>query len=81
MSKKINQVEPNITDDDILSVNQYISSDSWVTEHKITSELEDQISKFVGRKYSIAVPNGTIALYLSLLASGLSKGKRVECLI
>ena len=77
MSKKINQVEPNIADDDILSVNQYISSDSWVTEHKITRELEDQIGKFVGRKYSIAVPNGTIALYLSLLASGLSKGKRV----
>ena len=77
MSKRINQVEPNIADDDILSVNQYISSDSWVTEHKITRELEDQIGKFVGRKYSIAVPNGTIALYLSLLASGLSKGKRV----
>ena len=65
MSKRINQVEPNIADDDILSVNQYISSDSWVTEHKKTRELENQIGKFVGRKYSIASPKVSRIIYIT----------------
>ena len=77
MLKKINQVEPNILDDDISSVTQYISSGSWITEHNTTREFENKISKFVGRQHAVAVPNGTIALYLSLLASGMSKGKRI----
>ena len=77
MSKKINQVEPNISEEDIKRVNNYMKSDSWITEHEVTKELEDNIAGYSGRKYAVAVPNGTIAIYLSLLASGLSKGKRV----
>ena len=77
MSESINQVEPNISNEDIDSVNQYISSGAWITEHSVTKQLEEEISHFVDRKYAVAVPNGTIAIYLSLLASGLTKGKRV----
>ena len=77
MSKKINQVEPNISEKDIQMVNDYMSSGAWITEHALTKELEDKIADFVGRKYAVAVPNGTIAIYLSLLAAGLTKGKRV----
>ena len=77
MSKKINQIEPDITSQDIDEVTKYMNSDSWITEHKITSSLENQISNIVGRKHSVAVPNGTIAIYLSLVANGITKGKRV----
>ena len=77
MSEKINQVEPNISGDDIQRVNDYMSSGAWITEHALTKELEKKIADFVDRKYAIAVPNGTIAIYLSLLAAGLTKGKRV----
>ena len=77
MSKKINQIEPDVTSQDIDEVTKYMNSDSWITEHKITSSLENQISNIVGRKHSVAVPNGTIAIYLSLVANGITKGKRV----
>ena len=77
MSKKINQVEPNISEQDIQRVNDYMSSGAWITEHALTKELEEKIADFVGRKYAVAVPNGTIAIYLSLLAAGLTEGKRV----
>ena len=77
MSRKINQVEPNISEEDIQKVNDYMSSGAWITEHALTKELEKKIADFVDRKYAIAVPNGTIAIYLSLLAAGLTKGKRV----
>ena len=77
MSKKINQVEPNISENDIQRVNDYMSSGAWITEHALTKELEEKIADFVGRKYAVAVPNGTIAIYLSLLVAGLTEGKRV----
>ncbi len=77
MSKKINQVEPNISLQDAQKVNDYMSSGAWITEHALTKELEEKIADFVGRKYAVAVPNGTIAIYLSLLAAGLTEGKRV----
>ena len=73
----INQFEPNISSEDIESVSQYIQSGSWITEHKLTKELEDKVASYVDRKYAVAVPNGTIAIYLSLLAAGLTEGKRV----
>ena len=55
----INQVEPNISNEDIESVSKYMQSGSWITEHKLTKELEDKIASYVNRKYAVAVPNGT----------------------
>ena len=73
----INQVEPNISNEDIESVSQYMQSGSWITEHKLTKELEDKVAAFVNRTYAVAVPNGTIAIYLALVASGIKKGHKV----
>ena len=73
----INQVEPNISSEDIESVSQYIQSGSWITEHKLTKELEDKVASYVDRKYAVAVPNGTIAIYLALIASGIREGHKV----
>ena len=73
----INQVEPNISSEDIESVSQYMQSGSWITEHKLTKELEDKVASYVNRKYAVAVPNGTIAIYLALIASGIKEGHKV----
>ena len=73
----INQVEPNISNEDIESVSQYMQSGSWITEHKLTKELEDKVASYVNRKYAVAVPNGTIAIYLALIASGVGEGQKV----
>ena len=73
----INQVEPNISNEDIESVSQYMQSGSWITEHKLTKELEDKVASYVDRKYAVAVPNGTIAIYLALIASGVGEGQKV----
>ena len=76
-NQKINQVEPLITNNDAKSVHDYLLSGGWVTEHGITRNFELKIKEFVNRKYAVAVPNGTIAIYLALLASGIKKGDRV----
>ena len=73
----INQVEPNISNEDIESVSKYMQSGSWITEHKLTKELEDKVASYVNRKYAVAVPNGTIAIYLALIASGVREGQKV----
>ena len=57
---------------------QNMASGSWITEHKVTKKLEQNIAEYVNRKYSIAVPNGTIAIYLALIASGISEGHKVS---
>ena len=75
--KNINQIEPLVTQDDAESVYEYLKSGAWITEHKVTNSFEEIIKNRVGRKYAIAVPNGTMAIYLSLLASGIKKGDRV----
>ena len=74
---RIFQVEPSISSDDIEAVNKYISSGSWITEHKLTEDLENQIKQYLDREYAVAVPNGTIAIYLSLLAAGVKENMKV----
>ena len=71
------QVEPKITKKDITAVSDYMSSGGWLTEHKQTQKFEEQISSFLTRKYAISVPNGTIAIYLSLLSLGVKKGDKI----
>ena len=74
---RIFQVEPSISSDDIEAVNNYISSGSWITENKLTLELENNTRTYLGREYAVAVPNGTIAIYLSLLSAGIKDGMKV----
>lgn len=71
------QVEPKITENDIKAVSSYMESGGWLTEHKITEDFETKISEYVSRKYAVSVPNGTIAIYLSLVSLGVKKGDKV----
>jgi len=71
----IHQVEPWITPHDIAAVNEYLLSGGWITEHKKTKELEQAIASFVGARYAIMVPSGTVGLYLALRGVGITPGK------
>jgi len=73
----IHQVEPYITENEIKSVTEYLSSGGWLTEFKKTEEFEQMLSDFLGAKYSVVLTSGTVALYLSLLAMGLKEGDKV----
>ena len=75
--KKINQVEPLVSKDDANAVYKYLNSGGWVTEHSVTRKFETLLKDKVGRENAVAVPNGTIAIYLSLVAAGIKKGDRV----
>ena len=75
--KKINQIEPLISESDINAVSDYLQSGGWITEHKVTEKFEKSISEFCNRRFAVAVPNGTIAIYLALLANNISEGKIV----
>ncbi len=74
---KVFQVTPDIDESDIHSVVNYLESGGWLTEHKITNDLENKIASYVNRDYANAVPNGTIAIYLALISAGVKSGDRV----
>ena len=73
----INQIEPVITEEDIASVDDYLRSGGWLTEHSLTRKLEKEISDYLERSYAVAVPNGTVAIYMALKTQGLGAGDRV----
>lgn len=75
--QRIHQVEPHITNQDAEEVSNYLTTGGWVTEHKVTRNFEKLVSDKVNRTFAHAVPNGTIAIYLALLGSGIKKGHRV----
>jgi perosamine synthetase len=58
-------------------VNECLDS-TWISSKgRFISEFESKFSEFTKIKYSIAVPNGTIALHLALLTLGVGKGDEV----
>jgi len=75
--KRINQVEPYIQEVDKKNIIDFLNTDTWVTEHTVTKDFEQKISNITNRKYCVAVPNGTIAIYLALIGAGITKGMRV----
>jgi perosamine synthetase len=69
--------KPKISSQDIFKLvktarKQYISGDGLVVE-----EFEEEFSNFIGRKYGIAVSNGTAALQIAFECLELKKGDEV----
>lgn len=73
----INHIEPYYGIKEQKAMNKYLKSGGFMTEHGVTEEFEKMLAKFLGVPYVSCVPNGTSAIYLSLLASGIGKGDRV----
>ena len=70
-------IEPKYDKATAKALSKYIDGKGWGTEYKETRKFEEQVAKFLSVKYCFAVPNGTIALSIALLASGLDGARTV----
>lgn len=75
--KFIHQIEPFITEAEITAISEYLRSGGWLTEFEKTREFENMIADFLGVKYAVVLTNGTVGLYLALLAAGIGPGDSV----
>lgn len=58
------------------ALSEVLEGGDFIMRRHLTS-LESNIAKFVGVKYAVGVNSGTDALWLSLLAAGISPGQEV----
>ncbi|MBI3631441.1 MAG: UDP-4-amino-4,6-dideoxy-N-acetyl-beta-L-altrosamine transaminase [Candidatus Staskawiczbacteria bacterium] len=65
-----------IDSDDINEVVKVLRS-NWLTQGPKVDEFENKLAKYCGANYAVAVSNGTAALHLAYLASGLKKDDEV----
>ena len=75
--KKINQMEPWLDEKEQNAVLEYLKSGGWLTEFKKTREFENMIADYVGAKYCSVVSNGTVSLFVAIVALGIGKGDEV----
>jgi len=75
MKKYIPYGRQSIDRKDIQAVLKVLKSD-WLTQGPKVIEFEKALAKYCKAKYSVVVTNGTTALHLAYLASGL-KGSEV----
>ncbi len=66
----------NIDSEDINAVIDVLKSD-FITQGPVISKFENEFSKYVGSKFSVAVSSATAGLHLSVLSLNLKKGDRV----
>jgi perosamine synthetase len=68
---------PHITKKDILSINESLR-DGWISsDGPNVKKFEELFSKYIERKYSVAVSNGTAALEIAVKALGIKKNDEV----
>ena len=68
---------PNITRKDISSVNNTLIN-GWISSSgPDVKKFENKFSKYIGRKYSVAVSSGTAALEIAVKALEIKKNDEV----
>ena len=73
---KIFQVMPYIDEEELNSVRDCFSN-KWLTEGPKSKKFLEYIKNFTGSKYAVFAPNGTLGLFLSLLALNLPRGSEI----
>jgi len=76
MQNKITQVVPNIDDNELRHIAESIE-DKWLTEGPKSQQFLNHIKEFTGSKFAVLAPNGTLGLFLGLLALDLPKGSEI----
>ena len=81
LKSKIKQIYPvsfpSITKKDANNVSRVIR-DGWISsDGPEIKKFEVNFSRFIGRKYSVAVSSGTAALEIAIKASGVKKSDEV----
>jgi perosamine synthetase len=76
MDYKVQQIQPFFDDQEIRNLEKAIST-GWVTEGPFSQEFLSLIKEFTGARYAVLANNGTLGLYLALLAIGCKEGDEV----
>lgn len=76
-NNNIGQMEPWFDTSEEQAVAAYLKSGGWITEFKITEELEKVIAGYLDVKYCVMTTNGTVSLILALLALDIQAGDEV----
>jgi perosamine synthetase len=77
-TKKIHVAEPDLTGNEALYVVDAIQSEKLVSSFgKYISLFEQEIKKYCGREYALAVSNCTTGLHLALMALDIGPGDEV----
>lgn len=70
---KIPQVEPCIGREEKKNIKQVLKN-KWLTEGRFAQEFIERIKGKTQAEYVVLAPNGTLAIYLALLACGIKRG-------
>jgi len=76
-SQFINQMQPWIGPEEKEALVNYLDSGGWLTEFQRTREFEQAIAKYVGSRYASVVSNGTVSLFIALVALRVGPGDEV----
>jgi len=74
--KNIPIANPYIGEEEAKAVYEVVKS-GWLSMGKKVEEFEHEFAEYVGAKHAIAANNGTTALHLALIASGIEEGDEV----
>jgi len=77
VTKRINQMEPWIGEEEKRAMMEYLDSGGWLTEFRKTREFEKLIADYAGSRYASVVNNGTISLVIALMALDIGNGTEV----
>ena len=73
---KIPQVQPWLGKEEIAALSETIEA-NWITEGPKSAEFSSKLNELIGTEYGVFAPNGTLALFLGLLALGVGRGDEV----
>jgi perosamine synthetase len=76
MEYRIQQIQPYFDNQESLNLAKAIET-GWVTEGPFSQTFLSSLKEFTGAKYAVLANNGTLGLYLSLLAIDAKKGDEV----
>ncbi|MFJ5309833.1 DegT/DnrJ/EryC1/StrS family aminotransferase [Streptomyces sp. NPDC088350] len=72
----IRQVSPLIGEEEARAVHRVVES-GWITEGPESAAFVEELKEYVGARFAVLAPNGTLALALGLLALGVGPGDEV----
>lgn len=76
MSYKIYQIQPYLDHPEIKNLKKAVKT-GWITEGPFSREFLDMLKAFTGARYAVLANNGTLGLFLSLLALDIKEGDEV----
>ena len=77
LTEMLLQMRPSFGVEEANATSAYVMSDGFMTEHKQTALLEDEIAKLMGVPHVVMTTSGSTALTLAYMALGIGVGDEV----